>query len=353
MNNLCRLCLSASENMTELFGDEKINNLVKECTGIEIVLNATLPSCICDPCLLQLYNIEQFIALIKRNQSCLFQLLDYNNIIDEGSFDLEFLTGDVDALQALALTLPNLDKSKNRDDYEIHMEIDVLDSDLQVVSDLLGKNITNPEKPVDNYSCKYCKSIFLDSQHMNSCDCRKNHVYRCKQCKKVFPSRMELYNHAKGHINKLNCKKFKCRLCENSYSSQAELNQHSRSKHTENVLYRCKVCQLIFSDRKNLYSHVKQHTSVLESNADGEGGNGHLCDACGRSFNSHSALNRHVLTHTNDLYQCKHCNKKFASENLLKVHDNVHEAERKMCEVCGIILSNDVSLKLHISSHVS
>lgn len=482
----CRLCLSQSKPLISIL--ENMNNIPLElstCLSIEVNCEDLLPKFICEKCA---NNLQAFYTFYINSKHCERWLLDcltnqaaqiatespflaeqmsnrenlkspcesefLAEFLDSSnnSFDMELLTNDSNTFTALEyLTSENqtpnnvANKLVNSgikvtkvtnvkgssfsnppdDSYEIHMEIDVLDSDLDIVNELLSKQSrTTPLKEKNNvssecYSCMSCKIIFNDferlANHMGSCEalkrtcvdcgnlfetkekmlkhrivhnttqaCTCHHcgkhflgidrlnqhiekchsdfvaeigcVYKCRECGSIFQSKDKLYVHAKSHVKlklNMNSVHFVCEDCGNVYSNKANLQNHRKLQHggpnfvdDSYCVFRCKVCAKVFGNRNQLYSHIKQHTNIFENTQ-------HLCDSCGKSFNSYNGLSRHVLTHVGNKFECSICKKQFINGSLLKKHLSSHEIETQVCEVCGLIFSNDVLLNIHHDEHIS
>ncbi|CAH0727619.1 unnamed protein product, partial [Brenthis ino] len=284
----------------------------------------------------------------------------------------------------------------------LNMDIDVLDSDIEIVKELLVKEIEPKKIKLDKtFSCFACKaklsSIQKLSHHLSICDnavrtcvhcnilfdsklkmrhhalthsvltplscncgqefeskekllhhskkCEIDHIasmgfsYSCKICGEKFSERFQLFKHARAHI--LKSEERECKLCGSKFVGDDALLKHEKKLHEKDnkVLLRCKICFFTSTNHKEIFNHVKTHTEVKEPQR-------HLCESCGRSFATNASLQRHSLQHEPKCYKCFICNEKFSSARLRDTHV-VEHVDVTMCEKCGDTL-NCAKLDMHI-----
>lgn len=77
-----------------------------------------------------------------------------------------------------------------------------------------------------------------------------------------------------------------------------------------------------------------------------------LCQNCGKSFKTLSALNLHTTAVHKDpndklsMFQCQMCDRKYQSSNSLRFHvKSYHESEPQTCSHCGKLLSSSEALQ--------
>lgn len=119
------------------------------------------------------------------------------------------------------------------------------------------------------YVCMTCKSKFPGfdelKHHMKSnFDCKSVYL-TCKECNKVCPNRKSLYQHTLTHRDKIT---HMCDECGKGYTNKFNLENHKSSFHGEyfeecGVIYKCKICDAQFSQRRELYEHIKVHSNEV------------------------------------------------------------------------------------------
>ncbi|CAG9581870.1 unnamed protein product [Danaus chrysippus] len=420
--------------------DPTIHLHVKSCLPITINAADHLPKSICESCTSQLndfYNFQlnarcsqdwletslqektrktneiktyvQPLPDSEYNSDSLLEFLNNTVNIDEylNNLGKEDIPGIVNMLDRTVgpdykmnnklnkASSPKKKESPSKTKKPIKMDIDILDSDIEVVEELLKKEIEPKRRNIDKqYSCFACNTkednIKKLSHHLSICDnalrtcvhcgvlfdskqkmrqhllshsvltpltcncgqqfdtkerllahCRKceiDHIssmgflYSCKQCGETFSERFPLYKHAKDHIQK--SQERICDVCGHTFIGNEALLKHRKEEHekAEKVSYRCKVCSFSTSDRKLIYSHVQKHTEIKEPNR-------HLCELCGRRFATHATLQRHSSKHASNISKCHICHKQFADLKSKEEHLLEH-VKIVMCEKCGQTVKN-------------
>jgi hunchback-like protein len=89
----------------------------------------------------------------------------------------------------------------------------------------------------------------------------KPRQYKCKQCKNIFHSKTEFWDHVKSHIKPE--KMLQCPKCpfvtEYKHHLEYHLRNHSRSKP-----FQCPHCSYSCVNKSMLNSHLKSHSTVLQ-----------------------------------------------------------------------------------------
>lgn len=119
------------------------------------------------------------------------------------------------------------------------------------------------------YVCMTCKQKFntfdeLKDHMKNNKQCKQMHL-TCETCGKVCENKKSLYQHQLTHKEK---NTYICDECGKIYTNRFNLENHKSSVHGDRVeeygsIYKCKVCDDQFTNRTDLYAHIKQHTKLV------------------------------------------------------------------------------------------
>ena len=156
-------------------------------------------------------------------------------------------------------------------------------------------------------------------------------------------------------------KQYPCEKCETIFPSLRRLNQHIAKIHElKKNCHVCHICQMRFSKRGTLESHMSKSHAVsiandkVEVDDEEEEPKSFECEQCPKKFNFKQNLLRHIrLIHEgkNYIYECQHCTKIFKSQAGLYRHDqSVHEERKFPCLKCGLAFTEKQSLINHINT---
>ncbi|KAM9859238.1 uncharacterized protein ACBR49_008234 [Aulostomus maculatus] len=152
-------------------------------------------------------------------------------------------------------------------------------------------------------------------------------LYRCHICNYIFTKKTVLTWHLKTHEGKSQDSKgnFDCHICGKHIPCQSNLQNHMRV-HTGERPYSCHFCGKCFKLKGHMTEHIRTHTGEKPFS----------CHICEKSFNRGSTLRKHVLAkHKEERpYKCGDCDELFTERLLMKRH---------MQEVHGIKLSTNQS----------
>lgn len=205
--------------------------------------------------------------------------------------------------------------------------------------DNIENNINkNYNRKCDTYKKLYKKCLYKYTKYY------KIKKLKCKVCKKIFDSKLELNIHSLTHDNKTNncskqnnqtdkninnicdktneitandnlqknndgsikTKNFKCDFCNSTFASLLLLNKHQHTKHHFKE-YQCHICNKFFLTKFKLIMHSYTHTDIKV----------HKCSVCKKIFISKLKLDKHMKKH---MFHCDKCKRSFSHECTLKIH---------------------------------
>lgn len=138
-------------------------------------------------------------------------------------------------------------------------------------------------------------------------------LYRCHICNLIFTKKTVLTWHLKTHESKSAQDRgnFDCHICGKQIPCQSNLQNHMRV-HTGERPYSCDFCGKCFKLKGHMTEHIRTHTGEKPFGC-------HMCD---RSFNRGSTLRKHVLAkHKEERpYKCQDCSELFTERLLMKRH---------------------------------
>ena len=107
--------------------------------------------------------------------------------------------------------------------------------------------------------------------------------------------------------------------------------------------YPCGQCGKVFNAHYNLTRHMPVHTGIRPF----------ICKVCGKGFRQASTLCRHKIIHTSDKpHVCKLCGKAFNRSSTLNTHMRIHQDFKPwVCEYCGKGFHQKGNYKNHKLTH--
>lgn len=125
---------------------------------------------------------------------------------------------------------------------------------------------------------------------------------------------------------------------KSSEGSDANGNNGNKQK-----TFACPECGKIFNAHYNLTRHMPVHT----------GARPFVCKICGKGFRQASTLCRHKIIHTSDKpHKCQTCGKAFNRSSTLNTHTRIHANYKPyICEYCGKGFHQKGNYKNHRLTH--
>ncbi|KAM9311718.1 fez family zinc finger protein 1 [Gastrophryne carolinensis] len=126
-----------------------------------------------------------------------------------------------------------------------------------------------------------------------------------------------------------------------AYKSTAKYASASPSSKPK--VFTCEVCGKVFNAHYNLTRHMPVHT----------GARPFVCKICGKGFRQASTLCRHKIIHTQEKpHKCGQCGKAFNRSSTLNTHARIHAGFKPfVCEFCGKGFHQKGNYKNHKLTH--
>lgn len=198
------------------------------------------------------------------------------------------------------------------------------------------------EKENAKFHCDLCGRT-TKTKHGLRCHIYKEHLklesynreeFPCKNCGEVFTSYWKHFDHRhKVHM----AGEFECPSCDQIFNDRLKLRRHQLKYHVPKKM--CEFCGGYFAP-----SQMGKHISAAHKTS--------TCSACGKVFNSASALKTHFkCVHENDEQKCDVCGSTFANKVKLRSHKvRQHSDVRLECPIYGCNYSSP--RKLFVRNHI-
>ncbi|XP_035233116.1 fez family zinc finger protein 1-like [Stegodyphus dumicola] len=128
---------------------------------------------------------------------------------------------------------------------------------------------------------------------------------------------------------------------ESSGDSTSPVRQ--KRNHNKQKTFTCPECGKVFNAHYNLTRHMPVHT----------GARPFVCKVCGKGFRQASTLCRHKIIHTQEKpHKCHTCGKAFNRSSTLNTHIRIHAGYKPwVCEYCGKGFHQKGNYKNHKLTH--
>ncbi|XP_001658249.2 fez family zinc finger protein 2 [Aedes aegypti] len=165
---------------------------------------------------------------------------------------------------------------------------------------------------------------------------------RSLEATSMSPPQHTLSHHKKVNLNS----------STSSSASSSDLNSSTNSTNSTNAsaaalakqkTFACPECGKVFNAHYNLTRHMPVHT----------GARPFICKICGKGFRQASTLCRHKIIHTAEKpHKCQTCGKAFNRSSTLNTHTRIHAGYKPyVCEYCGKGFHQKGNYKNHKLTH--
>ncbi|CAH0558348.1 unnamed protein product [Brassicogethes aeneus] len=386
-NDICRFCMSISENMSHTLYKEQEHTKLFEMLSIlqlDIICDDVMPNNVCLSCEQKIQEIHSFRYMIIENEKIL------KCVYQEGK-DEEYVVENKDNITLESETKLESDSEfENTRDDEYLEEID----EEQVKVKKKRRKLQPGEKPVNRsklMQCETCNKTFRrDYLRKHKCkgvgvkpilneeiiDDKKEHV--CNVCAEVYDSELRCLLHYIQHFLFEGSEKIDpvvyCNFCGFVLQTFEEYLSHISDKHVDfsSMPWPCKVCEISFSSEFELINHMhnsefcaktlkpvdiygeclickKEYEGSLLNHLKKHLLKRHNCAKCGDKFIMLMAYNNHLLLHPEFKYKCNYCRRMFVLKSNMEKHiKEMHQDEKFICEICSKLFNRKNNLESHI-----
>ena len=126
-------------------------------------------------------------------------------------------------------------------------------------------------------------------------------------------------------------------------SDKLALEYKKKQNSSQAKLYSCQICGKVFNAHYNLTRHLPVHTGTRPF----------VCKVCGKGFRQASTLCRHKIIHTQERpHKCNECGKCFNRSSTLNTHMRIHLGYKPfVCEICNKGFHQKGNYKNHRLTH--
>lgn len=319
MDNVCRVCADASDDLLNIFEKQQsvdepdepsVAEMLIECVDCNVRPDDPFPKQICSNCLLGTQNAYNLKRKYEESHQYLCKLLDNKVPIRESITNEENKHNmECYGFEIIMDAVENYCGLKDQDGFFEENTEPYEGTPRQEDTDLLTPLEDNASDPI--YACdKACKTRRKLLLHKRAHGIKPKCIY----CQNLFENRHQLERHLRLHME--DPSPFKCTECRKSFAERSYLNRHIRFVHKGGGRnQQCPHCPMRFSGKKPLKNHMEIHFGVRPI----------PCEFCRGRFQTQELLDLHQLLHKGENpYKCGDCDKSFFRHSLLQRHAKCH-----------------------------
>lgn len=152
--------------------------------------------------------------------------------------------------------------------------------------------------------------------------------HKCSNCQMVFSDREQLYHHKCMDSNGERIENiYMCKVCNHTFTKIGVYRKHMQTHHT---VQKTRHLECIECNRKFVSAAARQAHMISHRK------NEFKCNDCLKTFRYEVVLAQHVYAnHDGPMpYSCTLCTEKFPSKIMLTKHASMHQNKRYKCEFC-------------------
>ncbi|XP_055682118.1 zinc finger protein weckle-like [Lutzomyia longipalpis] len=204
-----------------------------------------------------------------------------------------------------------------------------------------SKISTDKENECEFCSKKFCRRSVL-KEHILEQHRPDELPHVCSKCSRRFISKYKLKVHESTHLSEAERRNLPCPYCEKKFAKKFILQSHIHAMHIGDKPYVCEECGNSFRTISALNQHQTIHSDERP----------YQCASCPKKFKKTQHLKRHEESHTDKMYECPHCDLKLKTTRTLRMHLLVHSDDKKYkCHYCGNEYKRSKTLKDHLILH--
>ncbi|XP_055623833.1 zinc finger protein 569-like [Toxorhynchites rutilus septentrionalis] len=297
---------------------------------------------ICDSCWNQLQTFENFLVSCHDQQHELFKF--YGEKLKTTELEDEFVEEirDESIVPDKAYTFEQVIVSEDP------TEDNVSKPDLECFPSLEGLSIGEMIEVLDKIPASQKKTTIMPDEE-------------CWDCGQIFPSRNQKKEHRKncaliGNTRSLRNRSYTCEICKKDINTRVGYRVHLLKIHGDHPVgddcpeelkrlqskkrLQCPLCPDRFQQVHQLKYHIRTHQSKKQTGkirTKSKGGNGGVCQLCGKSFQNPCYMETHMKFHLKERnFPCEQCDKRFYTKHDMKDHQKTMHAEHTLlCGSCG------------------
>ncbi|EDV37329.1 uncharacterized protein Dana_GF11472 [Drosophila ananassae] len=179
-------------------------------------------------------------------------------------------------------------------------------------SDDEQEEFTNVEYLIEEDEFNASEQEFDQLEHEN----KHVSIAICEDCDRRFPTEQQMQLHKFRFHGGPNPNT--CLICQKGFPNASRLRQHKERYHLKTLKWQCHLCDYNAPSKWDFQQHHIMHSGLRN----------YICDLCGQSCKTSSALAVHRRKHELPKLDCTYCKRKFRENYTLRNHmRNIHQRE--------------------------
>ncbi|TDG47507.1 hypothetical protein AWZ03_006099 [Drosophila navojoa] len=277
----------------------------------------------------------------------------FEQLEESYAFRSKCIAADAQWRLEISTNIPSEDIEKNAlpmANEETEIELPQLEAAVENAIVAVDINASQDLPSKDSDSCNVCGMRFSTKHRLIAHQRQHKGLppYPCTEegCGRAFKRYHGLSEHLKEHLV---TSRFSCEQegCDKVYRHKPTLIMHMRRCHKlgpELKSHVCEFCGKVFNSSSVLNDHRYTHKDQSELP--------HACQEanCSRRFSSKEKLKVHLMRHAGiKNFSCPYCGMRKTTRNELKIHMNYHTLERTWpCRFCSKVCNSSGNLKMHV-----